>query len=103
LNAQNKRLVSKAIYRQTTKRLGWALVLFSALFFGLELTTEVLLDALPKNMTWDAESLVVGLVEGLSYLISFLIPTGLLLCLTPRERLSIKTLRLRATQRSEAT
>jgi membrane protease YdiL (CAAX protease family) len=81
---QNKRLVSRATYRQTSKRLGWVLVLFSALFLGLELATEGFSDALPKNMTWDAELLVIGLVEGLSYLISFLIPAGLLLRLTPR-------------------
>lgn len=84
MNIQNNRLVSNATYRQTTKRLGLALVLFSVLFFALELVTDACSNALPENITREAELLVTGLAEGVCYLISFLVPVWLILHLTPR-------------------
>ena len=74
-----------AAYRQTSRRLGVALVAFFALFSSLHFLSDVLGALLSPLIEEPIQTAVLELLDGLAYALAFLLPIRLLGALTPEE------------------
>ena len=70
-------------YIRTANRLGATMLVFLALFTGLHILADALYDALLTDTSAMADDVIIGLGDGLAYLLSFMLPVLFLRRITP--------------------
>ncbi len=73
-------------YRCVTNRLGAALLLFLALFFGLDLAAETICDSALARLDETTATVVGELCDSTAYLLSFMLPVFFFHIMTPSEQ-----------------